>query len=1134
SAGGVADYYGYHNGVEPEQLLTSKNGQYQLSIDTSGDGEGRLTLYKYNETSGEHDIKIWRTTHHFSHHHGAFLSLGTNGDLTLFDGHSSAKWHTDTLNAAVERPFMLKVLDSGNVALYDHTQSGRALWMSKSGNDGIKFGNAENNRTFTDNSLDGPDDILRPGDSIFSEDGKYSLEMKYNGDVVINQIVHHKHHEGVWSTDTGGKAKNGWAQVESDGRFSVFNSDGERVYSTHTQSAGVNTDTISLKMQHTGNLVLEEADGTRLWETGKHHHHHIGIMARPATPDAGSAEYDKKILGVGEIMNIGDNLFSDDNRYRLVMAANRDLMLFDMETPDNPAQPKLLWSTDRAQGTIDDTNTGADADAYVELEASGNLVMKNSLGNILWQSNSAQLDDFGMPVLGDYTLEVQSASGHDKEAIAIKDENGFVVWHSEYGQYKHWEVHQKKNWFQRNFPHVADWEEEHFAVFDTTFGRLHNHAHEFLEDLSTVTGIDSKTLLSIVEEIAFDVALYALEYFMPFTTELLEMLMVMYGMMGLYEFLADADSVKDLIMNVEDAMIAEGGPLVDVLNVAFPNDTDTSTSSTDSTASSASGTGNQNYASSTSTPATAPASATYTPTTASASAASSTPTPATSTNTQSSTPTVAASTNTPSSANTNNGSSKNSSSSTSAPQSLEAFLSDHNNQKSEYIFQGEISLANFVPGLNVRNLSDRFGEAFQMRIGLTHPKRVERGDGKTYRTSDLNISFREETKIQGDFLPLPGLTETAYGVNSHKLTIPLYWDKDKNLGDHKDGFDTGKIRWKSTLAAQLKLSEDLKDLRKLSFQRAKTPKTTVDSTTPTANLPTPQGFLTRLQYETPNPLVQPILSRNLSDPEKEAVTTTLGNPRHREQMGSVIDDYFSRGGTINDFDPAYAAGQSNFPDADPATRGRLETSFRIIVPEYDRVRPSSPPNVPKNTTTFSEYLSSYAEAIGASIHKGASNLLDHVSPNVEVGIGAAISHTYHLSDMSDEDRAVTFIMQSIPYMLTGAAYAYTPQIARAFSRLFPMSQSTAVMAMNIVEDGLSYATDSALENLLDKESVDRTWSNYLWFTGTGTILKDNILEDETGNSFGSTAVNAFEEGKSSLKARFQHTIQLEGNDFFDG
>ncbi|MEM7621501.1 MAG: hypothetical protein AAF228_13830, partial [Pseudomonadota bacterium] len=733
-------------------------------------------------------------------------------------------------------------------------------------------------------------------------------------------------------------------------------------------------------------------------------------------------------------------------------------------------------------------------------------------------------------------------SGHDKEAIAIKDENGFVVWHSEYGQYKHWEVHQKKNWFQRNFPHVADWEEEHFAVFDTTFGRLHNHAHEFLEDLSTVTGIDSKVLLSIVEEIAFDVALYALEYFMPFTTELLEMLMAIYSMMGVYEFLADADSVKDVITNLQDTFIAEGGPLVDVLNMAFPSDTDTNTSNSGSTASPASSTGNQNYASSTSTPATAPASATYTPTMASASAASAAPTPATSTNTSSSTPTIAASTNTPSSANTNNASSKKSSSkNSSSDKSLETFLTNHRGHRSEYQAQGTISLNNLMPDTHAKILKDRgltfserFGNLFQMRFLMDHPRKVVLDDGKTYRHSNLKIRFREEAGLKGLPFNIAELPGSTYIVNSHQLVIPLYWDNDKNLGEHKDGFFTGDLKWQSTLGAQLELTPNLHGLTNLLLGRSKTPKVEPDGLEMSA-LPTPQNALQALG-DAPGDImtgeqVKRFNNSGYTEEQKDTILRTT--QEHGKELGTSVDQHIAKAKTNGETMDTYNVREA-FPEiTDPRIINGIILMYEFFKPDFNTIltRQTAQSATEENASGL---IASFTKHVGIPLLNGAAYLFDHIEPSAEIGYGAAISHNYNLTDMTDAERIELFAMQTIPYTIAASTSLFTGRIANSLSRFFPVSKAGFLTGLHLVEDGLSYAADLALENRLRSSVMDRSWSTYVWFTGAGNLIKGQNLKDRTGHPLGQSNFDAFNSASRSWKFRLQHIIKLEGDDFFDG
>jgi hypothetical protein len=106
--------------------------------------------------------------------------------------------------------------------------------------------------------------IWRGSMSLKSADGKNSLTLQdSDGNLVVRQGL-----AALWATGKFG-SDIGWATVQEDGNFVVYNDKGEWQWASGTDGNGPST----LTMQNDGNLVLtRNSDGaeTWSWRSGKH------------------------------------------------------------------------------------------------------------------------------------------------------------------------------------------------------------------------------------------------------------------------------------------------------------------------------------------------------------------------------------------------------------------------------------------------------------------------------------------------------------------------------------------------------------------------------------------------------------------------------------------------------------------------------------------------------------------------------------------------------------------------------------------------------------------------------------------------------------------------------------------------
>ena len=155
-------------------------------------------------------------------------------------------------------------------------------------------------------------DSLSQGQSLTSANGKYSLTLQKDGNLVLVDGG-----QPVWSSKTDGK-KAERATVQDDGNFVLYNKKNEGVWSTKTSGAGA-----KLTLQDDRNLVLT-IDGKNAWAsktaTGE------GAPAAPAGGDApapaGGGTTSYTIQPGDTLSGIAQQFLGDAGRYPEIAQLN--------------------------------------------------------------------------------------------------------------------------------------------------------------------------------------------------------------------------------------------------------------------------------------------------------------------------------------------------------------------------------------------------------------------------------------------------------------------------------------------------------------------------------------------------------------------------------------------------------------------------------------------------------------------------------------------------------------------------------------------------------------------------------------------------------------------------------------------
>jgi len=178
-------------------------------------------------------------------------------------------------------------------------------------------------------------DILHAGDYRISADGRYTLNMQSDGNLVI-----YGPYGAVWQAKTSGNA-GAYAIFQSDGNLVIYKN-GKALWNSQTYNKGYT----QFVMENTGNLIGYSTPSHQLtWASGNE-------------------------LSMRKRLDAGDALRSVNGRYSLAMQADGNLAL------SGP------------YGVIWQTNTSGNPGAYAIFQSDGNFVIYLN-GKALWNSGTS-------------------------------------------------------------------------------------------------------------------------------------------------------------------------------------------------------------------------------------------------------------------------------------------------------------------------------------------------------------------------------------------------------------------------------------------------------------------------------------------------------------------------------------------------------------------------------------------------------------------------------------------------------------------------------------------------------------------------------------------------------------------------
>jgi hypothetical protein len=234
-----------------------------------------------------------------------------------------------------------------------------------------------------------PDDVLGPGQSIVSQNGRASLLMQSDGNLVLYQIAGGTQ-TALWATGTD--APGSRIVMQGDGNLALYTSGGDCHWAAGTHGNPGSW----LALQDDGNLVLYSAAGPALWTAGTQ-----------LTPEI-VAKGDR--LLADQVLEPGEALVSPNERAAFVVLRGGGLVLLEWNSHDPSESLPAYWSVPndaagsrlamQADGNLvlyapDGTprwaaNTEENPGAWLVLQDDGNLVIYAGNGPALWASNTTR------------------------------------------------------------------------------------------------------------------------------------------------------------------------------------------------------------------------------------------------------------------------------------------------------------------------------------------------------------------------------------------------------------------------------------------------------------------------------------------------------------------------------------------------------------------------------------------------------------------------------------------------------------------------------------------------------------------------------------------------------------------------
>jgi hypothetical protein len=307
--------------------------------------------------------------------------MQTDGNLVVYSG-NTALWSTDTYEYAGSKVVMQS---DGNLVVY--APGGGALWASNSVSAVPPTGPAASG------SVVNPGECLAFNVPITSANGRFSLILQGDGNLVLYRIYPNHPSSALWSSDTFGKAVASCI-LQGDGNLVIYDMDANALWSSDSYGHA----NASLVMQDDGNAVIYPPGGSAVWATNT-----VQNML-PTGPSANGAS----VMKPGEVLFPGESIRSASGQFVMAFQTDGNLVWYNMN-----AGPAAVWASDTF-GTV--------ADICI-MQTDGNLVIYDLNAQPLWSSDTfnhpqSQLvaqDDGNAVIYDPASTAIWSVRGEEEE-----------------------------------------------------------------------------------------------------------------------------------------------------------------------------------------------------------------------------------------------------------------------------------------------------------------------------------------------------------------------------------------------------------------------------------------------------------------------------------------------------------------------------------------------------------------------------------------------------------------------------------------------------------------------------------------------------------------------------------------------
>lgn len=277
---------------------------------------------------------VWNTG--TATNYGNYAVFQNDGNLVVYAPGGNPLWWSTTWGVSADR---MALQDDGNIHIYANT-------TEKFTTDNRVNHYALNN---VGTQIASPT-RLNPGDFVKSPDGRYTLVMQGDG----NLVLYSADAAPIWNSGTAGRP-NSYAVMQNDGNLVVYTAGNSPIWWSATWGNGAST----LIVQNDGNLVIyRNSDNAFTWATLSQFNNY------QVNTNLGTQ------ISSGTTIHAGEYLRSPDWRYTLVMQEDGNLVVYyvDRYTP--------IWNS----------RTWNNSGAYAVLQNDGNFVVYNSAARPLWNT----------------------------------------------------------------------------------------------------------------------------------------------------------------------------------------------------------------------------------------------------------------------------------------------------------------------------------------------------------------------------------------------------------------------------------------------------------------------------------------------------------------------------------------------------------------------------------------------------------------------------------------------------------------------------------------------------------------------------------------------------------------------------